>query len=132
MIARLTERDPDEHHRVATPLELFVDLASVIAIASAAVGTQGFDGIGDLLPAESGAHVRPARRFIAKTLPYCCPVEFRASHAGKPAIAAGGAPAGLACIDKRNAQAMGFCEFKRGIHAHIAGTDDGNIGDRVA
>ncbi|MCA8898129.1 MAG: low temperature requirement protein A, partial [Hyphomonas sp.] len=38
MIARLTERDPDEHHRVATPLELFVDLASVIAIASAAAG----------------------------------------------------------------------------------------------
>jgi len=32
------ERDPDEHHRVATPLELFVDLASVIAIASAAAG----------------------------------------------------------------------------------------------
>ncbi|MCB9970177.1 MAG: low temperature requirement protein A [Hyphomonas sp.] len=38
MIARLMERDPDEHHRVATPLELFVDLASVIAIASAAAG----------------------------------------------------------------------------------------------
>ncbi|MEZ6010379.1 MAG: low temperature requirement protein A [Hyphomonas sp.] len=38
MIGKLTERDPAEHHRVATPLELFVDLASVIAIAAAAVG----------------------------------------------------------------------------------------------
>lgn len=38
MIARLTERDPDERHRAATPLELFVDLASVIAIAAAAAG----------------------------------------------------------------------------------------------
>ncbi|MEZ5953097.1 MAG: low temperature requirement protein A [Hyphomonas sp.] len=38
MIGRLEERDPDEHHRVATPLELFVDLASVIAIAAAAAG----------------------------------------------------------------------------------------------
>ncbi|NUB42910.1 low temperature requirement protein A [Fertoebacter nigrum] len=36
--ARLTSRDPHEHHRVATTLELFVDLASVIAIASAAAG----------------------------------------------------------------------------------------------
>ena len=38
MIGKLIERDPDEHHRVATPLELFVDLASVIAIAAAAAG----------------------------------------------------------------------------------------------
>lgn len=38
MIGKLTERDPNEHHRVATPLELFVDLASVIAIAAAAAG----------------------------------------------------------------------------------------------
>jgi low temperature requirement protein LtrA len=38
MIGRLSERDPGEHHRVATPLELFVDLASVIAIAAAAAG----------------------------------------------------------------------------------------------
>ena len=38
MFGRLQERDPEEHHRVATPLELFVDLASVIAIAAAAAG----------------------------------------------------------------------------------------------
>ncbi len=38
MIGRLTQRDPGEHHRVATPLELFIDLASVIAIAAAAGG----------------------------------------------------------------------------------------------
>lgn len=38
MIGKLAERDPNEHHRVATPLELFVDLASVIAIAAAAAG----------------------------------------------------------------------------------------------
>ncbi|MCP5397484.1 MAG: low temperature requirement protein A [Sphingomonadaceae bacterium] len=31
-------RDPDEVHRAATPLELFFDLVTVIAIASAAVG----------------------------------------------------------------------------------------------
>lgn len=31
-------RDPDEEHRQATPLELFFDLISVIAIASAAAG----------------------------------------------------------------------------------------------
>jgi low temperature requirement protein LtrA len=31
-------RDPDEDHRQATPLELFYDLVSVIAIASAAAG----------------------------------------------------------------------------------------------
>lgn len=29
-------RDPDEHHRTATTLELFFDLVSVIAIAAAA------------------------------------------------------------------------------------------------
>ncbi|MDQ0136752.1 low temperature requirement protein LtrA [Neorhizobium galegae] len=34
----LHPRDPDEHHRVATPLELLFDLVSVIAIASAAAG----------------------------------------------------------------------------------------------
>ncbi|MCC2611343.1 low temperature requirement protein A [Neorhizobium petrolearium] len=34
----LHSRDPDEHHRVATSLELLFDLVSVIAIASAAAG----------------------------------------------------------------------------------------------
>lgn len=34
----LAQRNPDEAHRAATPLELFVDLASVIAIAAAAAG----------------------------------------------------------------------------------------------
>jgi low temperature requirement protein LtrA len=34
----LLPRDPDEHHRAATPLELLFDLVSVIAIASAAAG----------------------------------------------------------------------------------------------
>ncbi len=34
----LAQRDPGETHRAATPLELFVDLASVIAIAAAAAG----------------------------------------------------------------------------------------------
>ncbi|CAN7431230.1 low temperature requirement protein A [Neorhizobium sp. LjRoot104] len=34
----LHPRDPDEHHRAATPLELLFDLVSVIAIASAAAG----------------------------------------------------------------------------------------------
>ena len=34
----LLPRDPNEHHRVATPLELLFDLVSVIAIASAAAG----------------------------------------------------------------------------------------------
>ncbi|WP_226951242.1 low temperature requirement protein A [Rhizobium terrae] len=34
----LRPRDPEEHHRVATPLELLFDLVSVIAIASAAAG----------------------------------------------------------------------------------------------
>src|SRR3990167_4651566 len=34
----LAQRDPNEKHRTATPLELFVDLASVIAIAAAAAG----------------------------------------------------------------------------------------------
>lgn len=34
----LSSRDRHEHHRVATPLELFFDLASVVAIASAAHG----------------------------------------------------------------------------------------------
>ncbi|MCA8901011.1 MAG: low temperature requirement protein A [Hyphomonas sp.] len=38
MIGKLIERDPEERHRAATPLELFVDLASVIAIAAAAAG----------------------------------------------------------------------------------------------
>lgn len=34
----LHPRDPEQHHRAATPLELLFDLVSVIAIASAAVG----------------------------------------------------------------------------------------------
>ena len=34
----LSPRDRQEHHRVATPLELFFDLASVVAIATAAHG----------------------------------------------------------------------------------------------
>ena len=34
----LISRDPQESHRVATPLELFFDLASVIAVAAAATG----------------------------------------------------------------------------------------------
>jgi low temperature requirement protein LtrA len=34
----LQARDPGEHHRAATPLELLFDLVSVIAIASAAAG----------------------------------------------------------------------------------------------
>ncbi|MFN3910928.1 low temperature requirement protein A [Hyphomonas sp.] len=34
----LAQRDPNEAHRASTPLELFVDLASVIAIAAAAAG----------------------------------------------------------------------------------------------
>jgi low temperature requirement protein LtrA len=34
----LRPRDPNEHHRVSTPLELLFDLVSVIAIASAASG----------------------------------------------------------------------------------------------
>lgn len=34
----LSPRHPDEQHRAATPLELFFDLVSVIAIASAAAG----------------------------------------------------------------------------------------------
>ncbi|MGB6228500.1 MAG: low temperature requirement protein A, partial [Litorimonas sp.] len=34
----MVARDPDEHHRAATPLELLFDLASVIAIAAAAAG----------------------------------------------------------------------------------------------
>lgn len=34
----LSPRDHQEHHRVATPLELFFDLASVVAIATAAHG----------------------------------------------------------------------------------------------
>lgn len=34
----LTRRDPEEHHRVATTLELFFDLATVIAIAACAAG----------------------------------------------------------------------------------------------
>jgi len=38
MIRALKQRDPGEAHRTATPLELFVDLASVIAIAAAATG----------------------------------------------------------------------------------------------
>lgn len=38
MIGKLVARNPEEHHRVATPLELFVDLASVIGIAAAAAG----------------------------------------------------------------------------------------------
>lgn len=38
VIAPLRPRDPDEHHRVATPLELLFDLVTVIAIASAAAG----------------------------------------------------------------------------------------------
>ena len=35
---RMTPRDPTEPHRVATPLELFLDLAFVVAIAQAAAG----------------------------------------------------------------------------------------------
>ena len=35
---QLTPRDPHETHRAATPLELFFDLVSVIAIAAAAAG----------------------------------------------------------------------------------------------
>lgn len=38
LLRPLKRRDPDEHHRVSTALELLVDLASVIAIASAAAG----------------------------------------------------------------------------------------------
>ena len=38
MIGKLAARNPEEHHRVSTPLELFVDLASVIGIAAAAAG----------------------------------------------------------------------------------------------
>ncbi|GEO85644.1 MULTISPECIES: low temperature requirement protein A [Alphaproteobacteria] len=34
----LRPRDPEEHHRAATPLELLFDLVSVIAVASAAAG----------------------------------------------------------------------------------------------
>jgi low temperature requirement protein LtrA len=37
-IRPLSPRDSQEHHRAATPLELFFDLVSVIAIAAAAVG----------------------------------------------------------------------------------------------
>ena len=37
-IAPFTARDPDEHHRAATTLELFFDLVSVIAIAAVTVG----------------------------------------------------------------------------------------------
>jgi low temperature requirement protein LtrA len=35
---RMAARDPDEPHRVATPLELFLDLAFVVAVAQAASG----------------------------------------------------------------------------------------------
>ncbi len=38
LLLSLTCRSPDEHHRVSTTLELFLDLAIVIAIASAAAG----------------------------------------------------------------------------------------------
>lgn len=38
LMSPLRPRDPEEHHRAATPLELLFDLVSVIAIASAAVG----------------------------------------------------------------------------------------------
>jgi low temperature requirement protein LtrA len=38
LVPPLHPRDPDEHHRAATPLELLFDLVSVIAIASAAAG----------------------------------------------------------------------------------------------
>lgn len=38
MLFGLSPRDTKEHHRVATPLELFFDLASVVAIATAAHG----------------------------------------------------------------------------------------------
>src|SRR5215207_1081188 len=33
---RMAARDPDEPHRVSTPLELFFDLAVVVAVAQAA------------------------------------------------------------------------------------------------
>lgn len=38
LVPPLHPRDPQEHHRAATPLELLFDLVSVIAIASAAAG----------------------------------------------------------------------------------------------
>jgi low temperature requirement protein LtrA len=38
MIKRLVARDPKEHHRAATPLELLYDLVLVIAVAAAAAG----------------------------------------------------------------------------------------------
>lgn len=38
LVRPLRPRDPEEHHRAATPLELLFDLVSVIAIASAAAG----------------------------------------------------------------------------------------------
>ncbi|WP_442583487.1 low temperature requirement protein A [Mesorhizobium sp. ASY16-5R] len=38
MIRRLVARDPAEHHRAATPLELLYDLVLVIAVAAAAAG----------------------------------------------------------------------------------------------
>ena len=34
----MTARSPHEHHRAATPLELFFDLVFVVAIAQAASG----------------------------------------------------------------------------------------------
>ena len=37
-LARLARRDPEEPHRTSTVLELFLDLATVIAIAAAAAG----------------------------------------------------------------------------------------------
>ncbi len=38
IVAPMRPRNPDEHHRVATPLELLFDLVTVIAVASAAAG----------------------------------------------------------------------------------------------
>ena len=37
-ILPMPPRDPDEHHRAATTLELFFDLISVIAIAAVTAG----------------------------------------------------------------------------------------------
>ena len=38
IVARMTARDRDEAHRVATPLELFFDLCFVVAVAQAGIG----------------------------------------------------------------------------------------------
>ena len=38
LLAPMPPRDTDEEHRAATPLELFFDLAFVVAVAQAATG----------------------------------------------------------------------------------------------